>query len=478
MHFSKTYAQLLQELPPELSGNAIEYRQLKKLINQVVTELSSLGLGPAVLHDLLQSGTQSSKGKGREVGPTRVFYELNSDSGHIEPRLRLWVNPPIPPSPPTRSRVEEIEEDETDDGTVDSAQDEPQVALLWALQRHAEPPDTAAQTIDAANKVELVIPLASDSAFFQLLATTLQALADHLLAIHEQFVETLADLTKVVSASARPVSSTSVGFKAHSPLKSDAGGVRVDASSRKSDLYSWREIFQLYVEAEVFESVSERTRGERTIEEAETRLKQFAERVTTRGLGSGRKLKLEQSRKALESFLELNLFILNVKKFELANAEATRKILKKHAKRTALPATDSSNTGPLALLPASPTSLPRILVQELGTTLLPIIPSLDDYACLICTSIAFKPIRLSCGHLFCVRCLVKMQKRGSADCPMCRTPCVLLADRSNVDWALLNFMRDWFPEEATVKLRQNEREASLEQMEELGLDPNQRCIVM
>lgn len=35
--------------------------------------------------------------------------------------------------------------------------------------------------------------------------------------------------------------------------------------------------------------------------------------------------------------------------------------------------------------------------------LLPIIPHLDDYECLICASVAFKPVRLACGHLFCVR---------------------------------------------------------------------------
>jgi hypothetical protein len=92
-------------------------------------------------------------------------------------------------------------------------------------------------------------------------------------------------------------------------------------------------------------------------------------------------------------------------------------------------------------------SPPRILIQAIGETLLPLIPHLDDYACLICTSIAFTPIRLSCGHFFCVRCvgliihiiaigfnsrlrcLVKMQKRGQGDCPMCRAPVVLIADR-------------------------------------------------
>jgi hypothetical protein len=83
------------------------------------------------------------------------------------------------------------------------------------------------------NKVEIVIPLVSDSAFFELLVTALQGLSAHLLAIHAQFVETLAELTRSVSDSARPVSSTSHSFKAHSPWNSDAGGVRVDASSRK-----------------------------------------------------------------------------------------------------------------------------------------------------------------------------------------------------------------------------------------------------
>ncbi|KAJ7248218.1 hypothetical protein B0H12DRAFT_1020206 [Mycena haematopus] len=466
MHFSKTFTEILAGLPSEFRANAVDYRQLKKLINELVTELASLGLGPTVLQDLL---------KGRdERTPTRVEYQLNSLSGHIEPRLRLWVDPPNAPSPLTKSRIVEVDEDDAES----ELSSESQISLLWALQQHVDPPEmpavsdieTSKVDYDSRSKVELVIPLASDLAFFELLVTALRGLSEHLLAIHAQFVETLGELTRTVSDAARPVSSTSHGFRAHSALKSDAGGVR-------SDLYSWREIFQLYVETEVFETVNERHPGERTVEEAETRLKQFAERVTARGLGDGRQLKLPQSRKALESFLQLNLFILNVKKFEFANAEATRKILKKHAKRTALPSTDSSNTTPLDLLPTH-ASLPRILVQELGTTLLPIIPSLEDYVCLICTSIAFKPIRLSCGHLFCVRCLVKMQKRGSAHCPMCRAPCVLIADRSNVDWALLNFMRDWFPEESNVKLRQNEKEASEEELRELGIDPDARCTVM
>ena len=48
---------------------------------------------------------------------------------------------------------------------------------------------------------------------------------------------------------------------------------------------------------------------------------------------------------------------------------------------------------------------------------------------------------------------------------------------ANVDWALLNFMQDWFPREAALKLKQNEQEASKEQLEELGIK-DQGCFIM
>jgi hypothetical protein len=47
-----------------------------------------------------------------------------------------------------------------------------------------------------------------------------------------------------------------------------------------------------------------------------------------------------------------------------------------------------------------------------------------------------------------------------------------------VDWALLNFMQDWFPVEAKEKLEANEKEAAEEQMRELGLDPDKPCVIM
>lgn len=161
---------------------------------------------------------------------------------------------------------------------------------------------------------ELIIPLLSDTAFFQLLSTTLQSLSAHLLIVRSDFVTTLHTLSRDISLSARPVSSSS-SFRPHSS-SSDPASISIPSSNfaatAKSDLYSWREIFQLYIEAEVFESVSEADRGERTVEDVETRLQVFAERVKKQELVS--KLRLRQSQRALETFLELNAFILNIKK--------------------------------------------------------------------------------------------------------------------------------------------------------------------
>ncbi|OBZ77302.1 Transcriptional regulator of yeast-form-adherence 3 [Grifola frondosa] len=532
MHFSKTYSQLLLTLPPELRESAIEYRQLKKLINQVVTELTSLGLSPEFLHQVIQTSTisASDKGKQRAVDPIqfnasivaprsslpRVFYELSNVDDHLEPRLRLRVDatghsgqlndffgsPDLGSSGISNLRSECREEFH-----LEVRSEGPEVGC--ARDVHSVDNDFGGRILPGPSSgdcgslthissedlpiQELIIPLVSDTAFFRLLTETLQTLATNLISMRANFESTLRSLTQEISTASRPISATS-SFHPHSPFSSDPATVTVPPpsptffSASKSDLDTWREVFQLYIESDIFESHQERSRGERGLEDAEQRLTSFVKTLNDRVSSGQLKLRLKQSRQALQTFIQLNTFILDLRKFQHVTSEATRKILKKHAKRTALPlAPDisspfviSGGASSIALLSHShttPVSLPLLLVQALTETLLPIIPHIDDYACIICTSIAFKPIRLQCGHLFCVRCLVKMQKRGEGNCPMCRATTVLAADRSNVDWALLNFMKDWFPIEAKKKLQQNEREAAHEEMEELGLSVH-GCFIM
>lgn len=162
MHFSKTYSKLLLDLPPELRENAIQYRQvsrflffnlfqlilsqLKKLINQVVSELNTLGLRPDVLHDLLESrNVVEERGKekeeGSEVHPS-VVYEFNSSSGKIEPRLRLWITSPLP-GVPASDIIPSDSEASSDAGTdIEplAGLEHPgakNISLLWALHRKA-----------------------------------------------------------------------------------------------------------------------------------------------------------------------------------------------------------------------------------------------------------------------------------------------------------------------------------------------------
>ncbi|KAG1720099.1 hypothetical protein EDB19DRAFT_1779169, partial [Suillus lakei] len=98
MHFSKTYLQLLLTLLPELHENAIQYHQLKNLINQLVQELSSLGLSPTMLQQLLEQQNHQcdlvpDSNDNHQQHATMV-YEFTGTSSHIESHLRLCVKHP------------------------------------------------------------------------------------------------------------------------------------------------------------------------------------------------------------------------------------------------------------------------------------------------------------------------------------------------------------------------------------------------
>lgn len=57
-----------------------------------------------------------------------------------------------------------------------------------------------------------------------------------------------------------------------------------------------------------------------------------------------------------------------------------------------------------------------------------VVPRLEDYICPVCLSIAWLPVRLTCRHVFCVRCVIKMQREQKRFCPLCRGDVVMAAD--------------------------------------------------
>lgn len=81
----------------------------------------------------------------------------------------------------------------------------------------------------------------------------------------------------------------------------------------------------MWVEAAIFESDRERDRGERSVEEVEKKLDWFVEQVAKRKLA--KRMRNKESRVALEKFVALNVELLDLKKFQVANEEAARKIV-------------------------------------------------------------------------------------------------------------------------------------------------------
>lgn len=97
--------------------------------------------------------------------------------------------------------------------------------------------------------------------------------------------------------------------------------------SRHSDLYPWREVFQLYVESNIFISNLEaEMHAEQSVDVARKRLQRFCAQVES--LGLDRKFKSKRSLKLLQQFEELNEEVLRVMRFQAINREAMRKILK------------------------------------------------------------------------------------------------------------------------------------------------------
>jgi hypothetical protein len=322
---------------------------------------------------------------------------------------------------------------------------------------------------------EIVIPLTADSEFLDTLTNALANLSSLQTQQRDNFVKQTNSLCSTVARVASPYASKSDLYVwreifslyvemqiFESQREKDRGELSVDESEARLKRFA--------------EELAKRGWAVDAAPPSAPQKKGLAKRMGLRkgeksSASSGGDLPLKDARSvtALEDFLRLNLALLDVKKFQRVNVEAARKILKKHDKRTALTASSDLRTfmaqqeaararamvagvglsglvdvspeafggsagGALvpthpslaALLPSSTTgllseSLPHILLSLLTSTLLPILPSIDDYSCAICTGVAWRPIRLDCSHLFCIRCLVKLQKKGKVDCPLCRS---------------------------------------------------------
>ncbi|SPO26459.1 uncharacterized protein UTRI_04048 [Ustilago trichophora] len=541
--------------PGRHDWSASKWREEAKLdwdpsSNPVKNGRPSLAPQPAQRAERSSSPAKHRWVEGKFGRRARAEYEFGGTPDHPVPRIRLYIESPLPSEDEAEEESAHEDAGSLSDDASSRKSIEEQIIELPATptRRFSTIPEdgpegeTREQKVKRQSEIrrkrgtrsrEIVIPLTADTQFLDTLTHALQNLSNIQSHQRDNFVLETESLCSSIARASSPFAS-------------------------KNDLYVWREIFGLWVDMQVFESQREKDRGELSIDESEARLKRFAVELAKRGwihdpnapaptsskkgrlvklkLGSGpssQGLNNQASATAIEDFLRLNFALLDVKKFQRVNVEAARKILKKHDKRTALTASNdlrafmaqqeaarramginpigsggvinlpasafqpsdlpngnstalvSSAAHPslAALLPSATTgilseSLPHILLSLVTTTLLPILPSVDDYSCAICTSVAWRPVRLDCSHLFCLRCLVKLQKQGKDDCPLCRAPgAVKTADRRNMDEEADKYLQTWFPREVKEKSKENEKDRRQEDLEALGLR-EEKCVVM
>ena len=131
----------------------------------------------------------------------------------------------------------------------------------------------------------------------------------------------LENLSRSISDSALPMSQAGPSYRPIS-VEDHPGTITVPSTrpvfrpklDDRSDLYLWRLLLGLYIDSEVFDSMAERNRGERSLEDAEIRMTAFSERVEKSGFLRGKSKKTYDE---VDAFLGLNRTILDLKKVSL-----------------------------------------------------------------------------------------------------------------------------------------------------------------
>lgn len=292
MKFGHSFKEALQgeSYPQHWVDKAIPYGQLKKLLGKVREELIRNGYDPDTLHKLLADHNAE--------------YRLRVENSHIL-RPKLVVRPS---ANATCLRSDALPNllTEGEPATPVSA-----LAIVSLESPSSVPledvivssPKTLAEAQDAG---WVDIPLNSDAQFFNILQTDVVELDSLQTQERQSMNDGIQLLGDEIARLARP-----------------RKGVIQFA---KSDLYRWREIFELYLAAQIFFSTAETATGPRDSEKARKQLVWFQDEVNKRQLLQ--KFKLKASAEAYTRFLELNATLLKNFKFQELNRTAVTKIIK------------------------------------------------------------------------------------------------------------------------------------------------------
>ncbi|KAI9891589.1 MAG: hypothetical protein M1814_002523 [Vezdaea aestivalis] len=449
MKFGHEYQQTLSkaefpyDFPQEWVASAISYRLLKKCVQKLSLELRVLGFDITTLSSLIET---DSSGQAQLLS-----YSLGPDSQRVQPRLALVLESengvPVDAylSQETLDFLKQIglKSNSTPNQTLEPSCNEnastkiaPRTSshslLSTSLAPQASTPAPSNNKTITKEIQTLEIPLMADSEFFQMLASE------------------IFDIDRLQVREAAKMKEQISGI---------SDSIVKDTSGSSSDgLYNWREMLDLYLQAGIFFSSNEAGHGNRKPAKAWNRMQWFDAQLkliernsNMRFLRSG----------PVQKFFLLNRELLRSLHFQEINHRAMIKILKKFNKKTALPA---RREFPALIVNekffSSTTAMSKAVCFAISSEILGLVPILDDYLCLICFSIVYKPVRLSCCHLFCISCTLKLQMARDDACPLCRAHVVLKADGRYIDQSHKRFLEKFFPREIKAKQKENERAAN------------------
>lgn len=329
MKFGKEYQDALVkgEFPAQWVYAAISYGQLKKCIKKVREELLEIGLDADTLGHLLQVCTVDEARKTSHDSEGLFEYRLSPEiNARCTPQQQLSQDSSGPEvlqrfTPKLLFAIDEENGDPLDAClSPDTKEYLHQLAVSQRLSdvRITELPSSSISTrydssvspntniLTASPRTRMIeVPLSSDNIFFKRLQSEIFGLERMQAQEEERLSTSIKSMGKALSRSTEPARAL---------------------SAHKSDLSAWREIFQLYVESEIFFSNHELDRGSRSSKQVQDRLEKFSEQLKFRNLES--KLKRKDSKIALAQFLTLNLDLVKNLRFQEIEHKAMTKILK------------------------------------------------------------------------------------------------------------------------------------------------------
>jgi hypothetical protein len=281
MKFGHAFQEALKAdcYPRHWVEKAVPYRQLKKILGKIREELIRNGYDPDTLHQLLANH--------------HAEYRLEPDPSHLL-RPKLVVRPRLSTLSVEHAVVEEP-------GSLATESASPSVPD----GADTAPPDLIPNHDPASDDGWVKIPLDSDARFFRVLQDDVSQLDT----LQEEERHSMHDKIHALGAEI-----------------SDLARPRRIINFSKSDLYRWREIFELYLAAQVFFSTAEASVGPRDSERAQKQLVWFQTEVNKRQLLQ--KFKLAASVAAYSHFLTLNATLLHNLQFQELNRTAVTKIIK------------------------------------------------------------------------------------------------------------------------------------------------------